>query len=273
MENTAIYKPKCFLDANKKICITWNINPEIFKNEEGYYFEILKSHNSTPSDFEYLGETKLSVFYDEVSNIYSKWREFCYIIRVKHFSEILHEERVSLSRDKGNIIINKVQAEFNKVNKLKLKNIGYVFSETENKVPCKNCYDEVFNESKDKYCPYCGGTGFTNFYSKGVRLCYAKGTTPEIPTTKNDISETEMSNKQIRVIGVVPFHPGDIFVDRNKKLWRIENVTPNVIFNQVSFQGLYVKELDKVAVEMNLDFEDIEVDITSINGVDFIWNY
>lgn len=272
MDMDAIYTPKCeFKNKEKRVLVTWNINPELFKNEDSYYFEIFRSYNNTDDDFEFLGETRLCVFYDETLNFYSKWREVVYIIKAKYNDEILKELKVSLYRSSGNIIINKIHAEFNKVNVLKLKNIGVIFSETDDKIPCPECYDETFNESNDKDCKRCGGIGFLKAYSSGVRLAYEKGKTPEIPTSKNGISETENTVKSIKVVGKIPFHPGDLFLDRNNKIHRIENVTPACMFNEVVFQGLYIKELDKIGPEYNLDMSNIRIDITSTKGRDFLW--
>lgn len=249
----AIYNAKAFTE-NNKVFIKWDINPEIIKNEPDYYFEVFRSN--TDSDYIFICETRINNAQDKEVNIFSKWREFNYIIRAKKGSDIIGELKVSLFRDRATILVRKMQLDFNKVNGLKLKNIGFVISEISDKKPCPECYDENYNESTDSECKVCGGIGFLKMYSDGVKLIYAKGTTPEIPTTKKGISETENAVRQVKVIGTIPFHPGDIFIDRNGKMHRIENLTPNVIFNCVAFQGLYVKEMDRVSPEykIKLDF-------------------
>lgn len=246
---------------SKNIDISWELSKELLEIKE-FYFEVWRGDSELDSSFEFVGTTKINSFRDNEANIWSKWRETYYLVKVKVDNIIIFELKGVLNRNRGSLLIKKLRKDFNKGYGMVMKNYGNVFTLKTTKEPCPECFDEDYGESRNRECIVCGGIGFVKNYNNGITVSYKSGTSPEMPVGKDGISPTENRQKTFEIKGSeVAIHPEDLFMDKNGTLYRVENVSPNVLFNEVLSQQLYCKQMDLCDPEYSANLT-IEKDVS-----------
>jgi len=108
---------------------------------------------------------------------------------------------------------------------------------------CEQCWDPVAEQSINRNCKVCWGTGFINGYVKyNKKLIFKMGGRLFDPT---DIGFKEIRNLNVYVDSFPLIHPGDIVVDARNNRFIVDNVFLTMIRNTVIQQKLNVSFLNR----------------------------
>lgn len=198
-------------------------------------------------------------FRDSIVNLYSRWRQLWYRVKVtqKSSSEFEYSEPATQGA--------RPPLDALEVRRLELiafrEHIGrlvWVFPVRTFGQRCPDCYDKRSGNRRRSNCPTCFSTTYVRGYLDPIATYIQIDPSPKHQELLQ-IAKTEQSNTTARTPYFPPLKPKDIIVEAENRRWRIERVSSTQRLRATLHHELVLHEIPRADIEYTIpiNIEDL----------------
>ncbi len=191
-------------------------------------------------------------FRDSIVNLYSRWRQLWY--RIKVTSKLTSEFVYSASATQE----PRPSLDAIEVRRLELiafrEHIGrlvWIFPVRTFGQRCPDCYDKRTGNRRRSQCPTCFSTTYVRGYLDPIATYLQIDPSPK-HVEMLQVAKTEQSNTTGRTPYFPPLKPKDIIVEAENRRWRIERVSTTQRLRAVLHHEVVLHEIPRADIEYSI---------------------